>query len=144
MSLLQPLLSSTRKSTVRRLRAVDAGEPVHEARPALLDLEVRRQLLRDLLGVGEGVLLGVLLEEEVERVDHRHVGDQVDLDGELRRPLEKDEPREIVAERVLLPVDEVLLGRDLQRVGLDRRAAMRRRPQAHDMRRQHDRSVVAV
>src|SRR6185369_17967915 len=32
--------------------------------------------------------------------------------------------------RVLLPVEEVLLGRDVERVAQHRRAAMRRRPQA--------------
>ena len=52
--------------------------------------------------------------------------------------------RQEVAEGVLLPVDEVRRGLDGQRIGQDRRAAVRRRPQAHDVRTQLDWTVVAV
>ena len=58
--------------------------------------------------VAERELLGVRLEEEVERVEHRHLGDQVDLDAQLARALREDQARQVVGLRVLLPVDEVL------------------------------------
>jgi hypothetical protein len=55
---------------------------------------------------------------------------EIHLDLELARFLRDDDPREIVRLRILLPVDEVLLGRDAHRVGEDRRARVRRRAQA--------------
>ena len=54
------------------------------------------------------------------------------------------ESREVVAVGVLLPVDEVSLRRDLQRVAQDRRAAVRRGPQPDDVRRERDEPIVAV
>ena len=66
------------------------------------------QFLRELRIVVERVVLGVFLHEEIERVDHRHLGDQVDLDRKLARLLQEHQPRQVVAEGVLLPVDEVL------------------------------------
>ncbi len=74
------------------------------------------------LGVGEPGLFGVFLDEEVERVDHLHVGDEADGDGQAARPVRKDQPGKEVAEGVLLPVDEVVGGFDHERVGLDRGA----------------------
>ena len=50
----------------------------------------------------------------------------------------------MIALWVLLPVDEVILGLDLERVGQDRRAAVRGGTQAHDLRSEHDRPIVAV
>ena len=94
--------------------------------------------------VDEREVLGLLLEEEVERIDDRHVGDEVDLEHQLGRVLRKDEARLVVAERILLPVEEVRLRLDAQRVRDDRRAAVRRGAQANDVRRGADRPVVAV
>ena len=62
---------------------------------------------------GKRLRLG--FEKEVERVEHRHLGDEVDVDDELPRPLREDEAREVVSLRVLLPVEEVQLRRDDER-----------------------------
>ena len=102
------------------------------ARPGVLAGLVHRpqiglEVLGERLGVGEADLFGVLLDEEVERIDHLHVGDQADGDRQAAGPRRKDEPGHEVAERVLLPVDEVVCGLDGQRVGLDRRARVWRR-----------------
>jgi hypothetical protein len=43
-----------------------------------------------------------------------HVGDDVDGDVQLADRLGEDDPGEVVAERVLLPVDEVLAPADRQ------------------------------
>ena len=48
-------------------------------------MQERRELLLQLGVVAEREILGARLEEEVERVEHRHLGDQVDLDAELGR-----------------------------------------------------------
>ena len=52
----------------------------------------------------------------------------------LRARFGEDQPGEEVAERVLLPVDEVVAGLDLQRVRLDRGPRVRRRAQPDDVR----------
>ena len=46
----------------------------------------------------------------------------------------ENEAGEVVALRILLPVDEVTGGLDVQRVGEDRRAAVGRGAQANDLR----------
>ena len=104
-------LSRTRKSTVRspspgpgRGRRSSPGR--RRRRPGLgqqVGREVRPQ--RRLVAERHG--LGVLLEEEVERVDDRHLGDQVDDDVQLGGALREDQPGQVVAVGVLLPVDEV-------------------------------------
>ena len=55
-------------------------------------------------------------EEEIERVVDRHLDDEVDRDLEFARLLGEDQPRLVVRERVLLPVDEVLGRLDPQRI----------------------------
>ncbi|CAB4715302.1 unannotated protein [freshwater metagenome] len=106
---------------------------------AVLDgSQVRRQVGRELGVVGEGETLGVLLDEEVEGVDHHQVGHQADGDLELVGLLREDQPRQPVAEGVLLPVEEVVLRRDVERVGLDRGAAVRRRAQPDHVRSHRD------
>jgi hypothetical protein len=82
--------------------------------------------------------------KEVERVDYRHAGDQVDFDAEFARLFREDQARQIVGLRVLLPVDEMLPRGDLQRVAEDRRARVRRWPQSDDLRRKRDQAVVAI
>ena len=94
--------------------------------------------------IGERHLLGAGLEEEIEGIGDRHFGDEIYLDQELLGLLRENKAREIVGLRVLLPVEEVLLGRDLQRITEDRGAAVGRRAQADDLRTKVDELVVAV
>ena len=60
------------------------------------------------------------------------------------RLLREHEAREVVSLRILLPVDEVLGRRDLQRIGKDARAAMGRGPQADDLWPERHEPVVAI
>ena len=59
-------------------------------------------------------------------------------------PLGEHDARQVIALRVLLPVEEMRFRLDLQRVGQDRRARVRRRPQADGLRAERDQPVVAV
>jgi hypothetical protein len=127
-----------------RLLALDRAQQLREQRRRLVPGQVRRQVVRSGGVVAERKLLGLGLEEEVEGVEHRHLGDHVDGNLEVRRRLREHQPRQVVAERVLLPVDEVLGRLDAQREALDRRAAMRRRAQAHHLRPERDPPVIAV
>ena len=84
--------------------------------------------------VGERIVFGVGFEEEIEGVEVGHFGDEVDFDGELGGGFGEDETCEVVGLRVLLPVDEVGFGTNLQRIREDRGAAMRRGAEAHYVR----------
>ena len=57
--------------------------------------------------VDERKRFGRRFQKEVERIEDRQLGDQINVDQQLARPVGEDEPREVVAVRVLLPVDEV-------------------------------------
>ena len=142
--LLQPLVELHQEGARRLLAAVDAIEVGLEQRRRRRLAQVGRELDQQLGLVGEGKLLRARLEEEIERVEDRHLGDEVDLDAEERRRLREDEPGEVVRLRVLLPVDEVLGRLDLHRVAQDAGSRVRRRPQPDDLRAEVDRPVVAV
>jgi hypothetical protein len=123
---------------------VDIGEKPGERRTGGFGLEIGSELAGERRLVDEGIGLGVLLQEEVEGVDGRHLGDEIDLEPELLRRLGKDVARQVVRLRILLPVEKVMLGRDLEGIAEDRRAAVRRRPQPHGLRPQTHRPVVAI
>ncbi len=106
--------------------------------------QIGRQLLLQVIGVGEGPVLGAFLDEEVERVDDRHVGDEIDRDGKFRRLLRHHDTRQEIAERILLPVEKMRLGRDVQRIAENRRPAVGSRPEPDDLWPHVDTSIVAV
>jgi hypothetical protein len=87
---------------------------------------------------------GVRIQEEVERIEDGHLRDQIDLDREHPGRLREDEPRAIIALRILLPVDEMLGGLHPERITENGGAAMRGRLEPHRLRPQHDRAVVAI
>ncbi len=107
-------------------------------------MEERLQLAPLPLVILERYVLGVRFQEEVERVVDRHLGHEIDLDAELPDPLGEREPGHVVALRILLPVDEVLVRLDAQGIGQDRRPAMRRRSQPNELRREPDKPVVPI
>jgi hypothetical protein len=125
-------------------RLAEVVEPRRELGPERRRLEERDELLGQRRRVFERELLGVLLDEEVEGIDDREVGDQVDLDRERVSGLGEYEPRHPVAVRVLLPVEEMLVRRDLERVAEHRRAGLRRRPQTDLVRTDVDEPVELV
>ena len=141
-----------------RQRAVEVDQPVHRAHvlgrnrgQQFSEQRCRRQrfkkwsqLAGEVFFVGEGPAFGVLLDEEVERIDDGQVGDQIDGDRHGRRRLVKNDPRLPVALGILLPVDEVIARLDGQSIGSHRGPTMGRRAQADDLRRQGDRPVVSV
>ncbi len=126
------------------LPKIDRGEEALQQGACRLGLQIGAQLAGQCGFVNEGEAVGALLEEEIERVDDRHLGHQTDLDDELARRLGEDEAGEIVRLRVLLPVEEMLRRLDLERIAQDRRAAMRRRAQPHCLRTEMDQTIIAV
>ena len=77
-------------------------------------------------------------------LDGDHLGHEVDRDLEDLCLVGKDQPRQMIRERILLPVDEVRGRLDLERVRQDAGAAVGRGPQAHDLGRQGHAAVVLV
>ena len=124
--------------------AIDLAQPLRQQGAGWLELEIRLQFLGNARLVGERVLLGFGLEEEVERIEHRHFGDEVHLQAELTGLPWDHDAGQVVAERILLPVQEVLGRLDAQRVAQDPGAGMRRRPEADNLRPQRRQAVVAI
>ena len=124
--------------------AVDLVQVGLHQRGGGLGDQVGCQLLPELGRVGERELLGVGLEEEVERVVDGHLDHQVHRDLELGGLFGKHQTRLVVGKRVLLPVDEVARRLDLERVRNDVAAAVRCGAQADHLRPQRDRAVIFV
>ena len=76
--------SATSMSTVRCSPRGTPSSSARQQRPDRRRPAERRQLLLQHRIVGEGPGLGFGFQEEVERVDRRHVGDEVDRDVEMR------------------------------------------------------------
>ena len=123
---------------------LQAPDIVAQERPRLRRFEVGRQLLFQLRLVFERPVARVFVDKKIERIDRGHVRHEIDRHLELVRLFGKDEPRQIIAERILLPVDEVVFRRDVQRVRQDRRARMRRGPEPHDLRAEGGEPVVDI
>ncbi len=142
--LAQALVETDQKVDGRNRLATDAVQIRLKSRGQRQFFEVRRQLALLFAGVGERDVLGVGLEEEVERIEHSHLGDQIDFDAKLVGLFREDQARQVIALRVLLPVDEMVFRQDFQRIRQHACAAMGGRAQANDLRTQFDRAVVAI
>ena len=112
--------------------------------PRILHLQVGRELVGHFRIVAERIVLSRLLQEEIEGIVNRHLDDEIHLHIQPRhRPVE-NHPRKIISLRILLPVDEMPAGADLQRVGQDPRLRVGRRAEPHDMRPVFDGAVVLI
>ncbi|MNF64412.1 hypothetical protein D3C84_461410 [compost metagenome] len=123
---------------------VDSVQIGLERRRQRQGFQIRSQFLALIGGIREGDFFCVGLKEKIEWVEDRHLGQQIDLDAQLISFFREHQPRQVVALRVLLPVDEVLLGRDFQRIRQNPRAAVGGGTQANDLRAEFDSAVIAV
>ena len=124
--------------------AIDLGHPALEKGARLADFQVGGQGLALGRGIGEGEGLSRLLDEEVEGIDDGHVRDQAHLHLETGFGLGENHPGDEVPEGILLPIDEMARRADFQRIGGDRGAAMGGRPQADELGKQGDRTVIGI
>ena len=120
------------------------GQQRGQKRPHRVGAAIRRQLVDQHRVVLERPGLGLRLQEEVERIDGGHVGHKVNGHREPRDLLREHHPGQEIALRVLLPVKEMRLRLDRERIGQHRGAGMRRRAQADGLRAERHRPVVAV
>ena len=107
------------------------------------DQQVGSQLLTQLSRHGERIVLGPWLQEEVERVVHRHFHHQVHRDLEFTGFSREYQTRLVIGKGVLLPVDEVSRLHP-QAVGNHLPPRMRGWPQPNDLRSQLHRPVVSI
>ena len=107
-------------------------------------LQIGRKLGRKLSRICKGEYFRVGLDKKIERVDHRHIGDQIHRNTEFSRSVRKHEPRYVITVSVLLPIDKVFIGNDVQRIAEDRRTAMGSGTQANFVRRYADQAVESV
>ena len=107
-------------------------------------IEIRLQLSPQFLGIFERIFFRVFFDEEVERIDHRHVCDQIDRNGQMIRGFVKDVPRDRITVGVLLQVDEVIRRADPHAVRVDRRAGVKGGAKPNALRSQRCRTIVKV
>ena len=124
--------------------AIHVLQQGHQQRAGFRQFAIRHQFLGELFVVFERVFGGVFLQKEIKRVDHGHVRNHLHFNVEVCGLVRKHQPGQIVAERVLLPVDEMLLRQDAQRITQNRRAAVCGGAQAQDMRRHVHGPVILV
>src|SRR5262249_45429902 len=141
---LQTLIESNQEIDGILVIARDRGEERGQPRAGRLGIEIRYKLFRELGRISERECFREGLDEEIEWIYHRHIGDEIDRDGEFASLPRKDEACEPISIRILLPVHEVLRRRHLERIALDPRAAVGSRAQPDDLRREADRPIVAV
>ena len=115
-----------------------------EQRTLRLGVEIGDEIVLESLIILERDRLSVIFNEEIERVDNRHLGDQIDLDFELTHLLREDNARLPIAVRVLLPIDEVVFRLNLERVIGHWRARVHCRAQADDLWADLDRARIAI
>ena len=126
------------------LSPVDRGQKVFKTGSCRQRLQKKSQVFLFQSLVLERILFRVRLEEKIERVDDRHVDSEADLEREMPGLFGKNETRQEIAVRILLPVDEMILRFYTQRIAGHRRAAVRRGPQTHGLRGKGDHAIVVV
>src|SRR5262249_39815956 len=122
----------------------DRRQQRREPRAGRLLVEIGCKFLAELGRIGERKGLRERLDEEIERIDDREIGQEIDVDREFRGLLRKDVTGEPVSVRVLLPIYEMLVRRHLEPIAQDLGWGMRRRPQPDNLRPETDRPVVLV
>ncbi|MCY1508738.1 hypothetical protein D9M68_430580 [compost metagenome] len=125
-------------------RAVDCREESAKRRPDRFRRHIDLKIIAEICRIGEGPVFRLFFDEKVERIVDGHVGDEIDLDLQLADRIGKDEAGKVVAVGILLQVDEMIGGRNLQRVADDLRLGMSRRLQPDDLRRQPYGTVIGV
>ena len=142
--LVQTLVDLHQKIDGALALAVHAGQVFLEQRGFAVFVQIRLQLFFEAVRILERHLFGRGLEKEVKRVEHGHFGDHIHRDLEGGGFARKDQSRLVIGKGVLLPVDEMFCGFDLEAVRQDAAAAVRGRAQTDHLRPQLHRAVIFV
>jgi len=120
------------------------GEKLRQAGSRWFQFEIRTQFTSQNGFVGKGELFSGRLQEKVKGIVDTHFGKKIDLYVEFRSRFREHQPRQIVALGILLPIDEMLFGADLQRIRKDWRTTVRRRSQAYNLGTERNWAIVTV
>ena len=85
-----------------------------------------------------------LFDEEIERIQNRHLGDEFDFNTQLAHRLGKHTPGLSIVEPILLPIGEVLPARDSLGIAQNAGPTVRCRSQANHVRPVSHQTVVGV
>jgi len=123
---------------------IQAGQVLLKQGAWCAQVQVRLELFFHSRRIVERCLGSRGLHKKVERVEHRHFGDQVHRDFEAGGFFRENQAGLVIGKRILLPVDEMLGRLNGQAVRQDAAAAVGGRSQANHLRTQLDRAVVFV
>ena len=92
----------------------------------------------------EGPKGGFGFDEKIKRIDGGNFSREVNRDAECRDRFCQQYARHEIPKRVLLPMQPMRRRFDTERIGQDRRAALRRRAQANELRAKPHRTRIAI
>ena len=127
-------------AVLQKLRR-ELAEPIR----GVLRLKKSGELAGESVGVLERRLPRAIVDEKVERIDRANIDGELDREievGDLLPGLERD-PRDVVTVGIALPVQPVL-GRDMERIALDRCACVVGWLQADHLRPQERGSRIDI
>ena len=104
-----------------------------QLRPRWLNVQIRPQFLSKCRIIGKRASLRSRLQEEIKRIQDIQFGNQINLDEQFLCFVREYQSCQIVALGILLPVDEMLMGSDLQRIAENRSPAVWSWAQSHDL-----------
>ena len=141
---LQTLVQADQEVDGAKFFARNLREPGGEFRPGGLCLKIRPQFTGKGLIVSKRIIFRRRLQEKVERIEDSHFRDQIHFHEKLGGGFGEDEARQVVSLWILLPVDEVVCGLDLQRISENRGAAVRRGTEPDYLGTEVDPAVITV
>ena len=110
---------------IQTLETFSFFDPFQKQRTIFDDFEIGRQLLDVLVFILKGKLAGIFLYEKIKRIDDRHFSDYLHGHLEFLHLVVHHHTGQVVAERILLPVDEMFFGFNIQRIGVNLCPAVR-------------------
>ena len=87
--------------------------PFHKLRPCFSCFQIGHQFFLELGIILKREFLSRLFHKKIKWIDDLHPGNDLYFDTKLSGFFRKNDPRLIITERVLLPVDKMLLRPDL-------------------------------
>ena len=87
---------------------------VLQQRPVFSQSKVRRELCFYVWRILEGKLLRIWLKKEIKRIDDCHIRHKIHFKGKNTGFFRKNKPSLKISERILLPVQKVFFGMDIQ------------------------------
>ena len=115
-----------------------------KSRPPRPKVAIRLEIMRQLRRILKRKGLESRIQKERKWIDGAHVRHQRHVHHQLGGLARKDHPRQVIAKRVELPVQDVVGRSQLQRIAGNGCLAVRRRTKLDDLRTERDCPFVAI